>query len=90
MIMSTSASLRTTRFPTAIHISSRVAIQEELDPCARAYAREHWLTRRRLFDGVMKSGRTHLMDATPVRLGQGVRRICDTAFKGNHPCVCSR
>jgi fumarate hydratase class II len=27
----------------------------------------------RAFDGVMKSGRTHLMDATPVRLGQEFR-----------------
>ena len=55
--------------PTAMHVSGRVAIEEELIPALRAL--EKALRKKaRAFDRVMKSGRTHLMDATPVRLGQ--------------------
>jgi fumarate hydratase class II len=55
--------------PTAIHVSARVAIDEELIP-ALAHMRDALSAKAKAFDGVMKSGRTHLMDATPVRLGQ--------------------
>lgn len=55
--------------PTAIHVACRVAMVRELIPALKelqvaleAKAQE--------FDHVVKSGRTHLMDATPVRLGQ--------------------
>ncbi len=55
--------------PTAMHVSARAAIEHELLPALdrlldvlRSKADE--------FDSVVKSGRTHLMDATPVRLGQ--------------------
>ena len=55
--------------PTAMHVSGRVAIEEELIPALRGL--EKALRKKaRAFDRVMKSGRTHLMDATPVRLGQ--------------------
>jgi fumarate hydratase class II len=55
--------------PTAIHVSARVAIEEELIP-ALEHMRSALATKADAFDGIMKSGRTHLMDATPVRLGQ--------------------
>lgn len=55
--------------PTAIHVSARVAIEEELLP-ALEHMRSALHEKAQAFDGVMKSGRTHLMDATPVRLGQ--------------------
>lgn len=55
--------------PTAIHISSRVAIEHELLP-ALEHLRDALSAKAEAFDGVLKSGRTHLMDATPVRLGQ--------------------
>lgn len=55
--------------PTAIHISTRVAIEEELVP-ALQHMHDALAVKARQFDEVMKSGRTHLMDATPVRLGQ--------------------
>ena len=55
--------------PTAIHIACRAAIREELVP-ALARLHEALADRARDFDGIVKSGRTHLMDATPVRLGQ--------------------
>lgn len=55
--------------PTAMHVSARIALSEELIP-----ALEHLAgaleAKARAFDGIVKSGRTHLMDATPVRLGQ--------------------
>ena len=55
--------------PTAIHISARTAIEEELIP-ALEHLRALLAAKAEAFDGVLKSGRTHLMDATPVRLGQ--------------------
>ena len=55
--------------PTAIHVSSRTAIEEELIP-ALGHLQQTLAAKAKAFDGVLKSGRTHLMDATPVRLGQ--------------------
>lgn len=55
--------------PTAMHVAARIAISAELVPALRhlATALE---AKAEAFDGILKSGRTHLMDATPVRLGQ--------------------
>lgn len=71
--------------PTTIHVAACVAIQDELLPAMdeletalRAKSKEFW--------DVVKTGRTHLQDATPIRLGQeflgyagqieiGIRRI---------------
>ena len=55
--------------PTAIHVSVRMAVVKSLIPALERFADE--LDRKaEEFDDVVKSGRTHLMDATPVRLGQ--------------------
>lgn len=55
--------------PTVLHVAARVAIENELLPALEKF--ESSLTSKsREFDDVVKSGRTHLMDATPVRLGQ--------------------
>ncbi len=55
--------------PTALHVSARTALQEDLLPALRRLHAS--LARKaREFDAVVKIGRTHLMDATPVRLGQ--------------------
>jgi fumarate hydratase class II len=67
--------------PTAIHISSRVAIEEELLP-ALEHMRAALAEKAEAFDGVMKSGRTHLMDATPVRLGQEFAGYATQVSKG--------
>ena len=56
-------------FPTALHIAARSAMEEDLVPALKAL-REALREKAREFDGIVKSGRTHLMDATPVRLGQ--------------------
>ena len=55
--------------PSAIHIAARVAIERELIP-ALAHLRDALSVKAEAFDHIVKSGRTHLMDATPVRLGQ--------------------
>ncbi|HEU0013293.1 MAG TPA: class II fumarate hydratase, partial [Longimicrobium sp.] len=55
--------------PTAMHVSARVAIHHDLLP-ALERLRDSLLAKAAEFDDVVKSGRTHLMDATPVRLGQ--------------------
>jgi fumarate hydratase class II len=56
-------------FPSSIHIAATAAVVRELVPALRHL--EASLTRKaREFETVVKSGRTHLMDATPVTLGQ--------------------
>ncbi|HEX6071028.1 MAG TPA: class II fumarate hydratase [Longimicrobiaceae bacterium] len=55
--------------PTAMHVAARVAIAEDLIP-ALERLRASLAAKADEFDDVVKSGRTHLMDATPVRLGQ--------------------
>jgi fumarate hydratase class II len=55
--------------PGVLHVSGVLALEEELLP-----ALEHLRTaldeKAKQWDGIIKSGRTHLMDATPIRLGQ--------------------
>ncbi len=55
--------------PTAMHVAARVGIERELIP-ALERLRDALHEKAEAFDDVLKSGRTHLMDATPVRLGQ--------------------
>ncbi len=55
--------------PSAIHVAAVLEIERELLP-ALAHLWRTLDLKAREFDGVIKSGRTHLMDATPIRLGQ--------------------
>jgi len=55
--------------PTAIHISALEAIEKELLP-ALEKLRHALKDKAREFDRIVKIGRTHLADATPIRLGQ--------------------
>lgn len=55
-------------FPTAMRVSALLALRE-LEPVLASLA--NTFDRKAVeFDGILKSGRTHLQDATPVRLGQ--------------------
>jgi fumarate hydratase class II len=56
-------------FPTAIHVAAAVAVVEELLPALDVLAGS-FERKAGEFAGLVKSGRTHLMDATPVMLGQ--------------------
>jgi fumarate hydratase class II len=55
--------------PTAIHVAARMALEKDLLP-ALEELRSALSEKASELDQVVKSGRTHLMDATPVRLGQ--------------------
>ena len=55
--------------PTAIQLAALVAIAEELLP-ALDLLRTELKKKADLFMPVVKTGRTHLQDATPIRLGQ--------------------
>ena len=71
--------------PSVIHIAALEGIERDLLPALRRLSQA--LERKaQSFDGIVKVGRTHLMDAVPIRLGQefsgyaaqaalGVRRI---------------
>lgn len=55
--------------PSSIHVAAAVAIKEKLLPSLGAL-RSALGKKADEFDGVLKIGRTHLMDAMPIRLGQ--------------------
>jgi fumarate hydratase class II len=55
--------------PTAIHVSAAVAIKESLVGPLEHLA-EALEAKSKQYDGIVKIGRTHLQDATPIRLGQ--------------------
>src|SRR5436309_738417 len=72
-------------FPTAIHVAALEAVERQLLP-ALALLAEAFEAKATEFADVVKSGRTHLMDAVPVTLGQefggyaaqvrlGIRRV---------------
>ncbi|MFW5653581.1 MAG: class II fumarate hydratase [Planctomycetota bacterium] len=56
-------------FPSAMQIAAARSINEQLLPGLERL-REALREKAETFDGIVKIGRTHLMDATPVRLGQ--------------------
>jgi fumarate hydratase class II len=56
-------------FPTAMHVAAAEQVVHHLLPAARRL-RDTLEARSRAFAGVVKIGRTHLQDATPVTLGQ--------------------
>src|ERR671912_313001 len=58
--------------PTAIHVAALVAIREDLLPALESL-RGHLTAKSEAFWPVIKTGRTHLQDATPIRLGQEFR-----------------
>ena len=79
-------------FPTAIHISAVARTSEALLP-ALARLRAVLESKARSFDDIVKIGRTHLQDATPLTLGQVFSgfadqiRLGETALRGVLPLV---
>ena len=55
--------------PTAIHLSALISIKDDLIPGLQKLQKA-LEDKAREFDDVVKVGRTHLQDATPIRLGQ--------------------
>ena len=75
-------------FPTAMHISAAREIQERLIP-ALEHLKSALKTKSEQWAGIVKIGRTHTQDATPLTLGQefggyaaqvemGIRRVGET------------
>jgi fumarate hydratase class II len=71
--------------PTAIHLAALISIERDLLPALHKL-RDALGDKSVEFDDVVKTGRTHLQDATPIRLGQeflgyagqierGIRRV---------------
>ncbi|HMK63873.1 MAG TPA: class II fumarate hydratase [Acidimicrobiales bacterium] len=58
-------------FPTAMHIAAAEQIVHALLPSVRAL-RDALVRKGRQFDDVIKIGRTHLMDAVPLTVGQEI------------------
>ena len=56
-------------FPTAMHISGAEAIVHEVIPSVTAL-RDALAAKAEAWSGIVKIGRTHLMDAVPLTLGQ--------------------
>ena len=72
-------------FPSVIHITTVLLLQQRLLPALKGL-HEALKGKQREFHSILKIGRTHLQDATPIRLGQefggyarqvelGIRRI---------------
>ncbi|EMA29963.1 class II fumarate hydratase [Haloarcula japonica] len=55
--------------PTAMHIASLEAVEKDVIPGLKTL-RDELEAKEEEFDNVVKTGRTHLQDATPVTLGQ--------------------
>src|SRR5258707_2637909 len=56
-------------FPSAVHLAALDVAQNELLPALKQLERS-FARKARSFENVVKAGRTHLMDAVPVTLGQ--------------------
>ena len=56
-------------FPTAMHVAAAIAIQGALLPALGAL-QDVLLARAQDYSNIVKIGRTHLQDATPITLGQ--------------------
>jgi fumarate hydratase class II len=56
-------------FPTAMHVAAARAVNNGLIPALKTL-RDTLAAKSRAFDDIVKIGRTHLQDATPLTLGQ--------------------
>jgi fumarate hydratase, class II len=56
-------------FPSAVHLAALDVASNELLPALRQLERS-FAKKARSFENIVKAGRTHLMDAVPVTLGQ--------------------
>jgi fumarate hydratase class II len=56
-------------FPAAMHIAAAVTISRDLIPALQRL-HDELAAKSKQWDNIVKIGRTHLMDATPIRVGQ--------------------
>ncbi|WP_295023129.1 class II fumarate hydratase [Sulfurimonas sp.] len=58
-------------YPTAIHVAAVIAVEERVLP-AIAKLKATLIDKSAKFESIVKIGRTHLQDATPITLGQEI------------------
>ncbi len=58
-------------YPTALHVASVIAVETRVLP-AIAKLKATLIAKSKEFDSIVKIGRTHLQDATPLTLGQEI------------------
>ncbi|MBR6562964.1 MAG: class II fumarate hydratase [Clostridia bacterium] len=58
-------------FPTAMHIAAVIALEDKLIPAAERLI-ETFIRLEAENEGIVKSGRTHLQDATPIKFSQEI------------------
>jgi fumarate hydratase class II len=68
--------------PTALHLSVSVELTRSLVPALETLGRA-LQAKSSEFDSILKVGRTHLMDATPMTLGQAFSGYAQQVTKGN-------
>ncbi len=76
-------------FPSAIHLAAAESITSDLIP-SLAHLATTLRAKSKEFETVVKSGRTHLMDATPVTLGQefgGYAKQIEIGIERLHSCL---
>ncbi len=80
-------------FPTAMHIAVALAVSEELLPAVQVL-RAGLQAQAQRHAGLVKTGRTHLMDATPITFGQELSAFdaqlgyAEQAIRAALPAVC--
>jgi fumarate hydratase, class II len=66
--------------PTAIHMAAALGVHENLIPSLEKLGTT-LQQKAKQFDGIVKTGRTHLQDATPITLGQEFSGYADQVLK---------
>jgi fumarate hydratase class II len=69
--------------PTALHLSVALALRDDLRPALQKL-HEELNAKVKAFGKIVKTGRTHLMDATPLTLGQEFSGYAAQVSKGIH------
>ncbi len=72
-------------FPTAMHVAAALALANDLKP-ALERMHEELVTKAEEWDDITKIGRTHLMDATPIRVGQVFGGYAEQVAKAMERC----
>jgi len=71
-------------FPTAMSVATAFEVQEHLMPALR-YLKDALANRAKKFEHIVKIGRTHMMDAVPMTLGQEfggyVQQMINSVFR---------
>lgn len=80
-------------FPTAMHVASVLSLHEKLFPALKKLT-QALEKKAKEYEHIVKMGRTHLQDATPITLGQEISgwvaqlKAAESAIEGFSPQIC--